>query len=131
MTEFKHLTEQKKIENLKESIPNIVRLKDETKRLMKLVKKGKYHDSNMLDVHSLIKRAKEHVKQLKESEGIDGLEETIPEIRNLQAETKRLMKLVQKSRSKNSNMLDIDSLITLAKDKVEQLTNDEKIPRDT
>ena len=126
MNELTHLAEQEKIETLKEKIPAIGKLQDETIRLMKLVKKGKYQDSDMLDIHSLITLAKEQVERLKENEEIEALEETIPEIGRLQDETKRLMKLITKGGSQASNRLDIKSLIKIAKEKVEQLTNDEK-----
>ena len=131
MNELTHLAEQKKIESLTQTIPEIGRLRDETKKLMKLVKKGKYNDAGVASAHSLIERAKNQVERLKEHEEIESLEETIPDIWKLKDQTSRLMKLVKKSRSQDSNMLDVYSLIALAKEKVEQLTNNEKNLKDT
>ena len=129
MNELADLAKQEKKAKLQEKIPKLGRLQSETKRLRELVKRGNYNDSDIVDVHSLIQLAKEQVEQLKGSEGIEALEETIPEIRKLQDETKRLMKLVKKVRSQDSNMLDIHSLITLAKEKVKHLTNYEENPK--
>ena len=64
MNKLMHLIEQKKKETIEETIPEIIKLQDETKRLMKLVKKDRSLDSNMLDIHSVIKLEKGKVRQL-------------------------------------------------------------------
>ena len=112
MNELTHLAEQEKIETLKEKIPAIGKLQDETIRLMKLVKKGKYQDSDMLDIHSLITLAKEQVERLKENEEIEALEETIPEIGRLQVELK-----LAKERVKQLNIDEAELLVLRLKHK--------------
>lgn len=126
MKELTKINLSDRIEELKETIPELTRLENETKRLMMLVKKGKHQDGSILDIHSLITLAKEQVERLKQTEEIETLSESIPKMVRLQDETKRLMALITKGRPASSNMLDFHSLITLAKEKVEQLTNDEK-----
>ena len=49
------------MENLREKIPEIGSFQDESKRLIKLLKKSNHQDSDLLDVHSLILLAKEQV----------------------------------------------------------------------
>ena len=65
MNELTHLTAQKESDHIEETMPEVERLQDETKRLMRLIKKGNYRDSDMLDIHSLIKLAKAKVEQLR------------------------------------------------------------------
>ena len=124
MNKLMHLIEQKKKETIEETIPEIIRLQDETKRLMKLVKKGKHQDSNMLDIHSLIKLATEQVERLTQDDEIETVDEILPEVVRLEDETKALIKLITKDRSLDSNMLDIHSVIKLEKGKVRQLIDD-------
>lgn len=121
MNEFTHLI-VKKLEILEEKIPGIRRLQNETKSLTKLLKKGKNQKTEIFDIHSLINLAKERVERLKEDEGIEALQKTNPEI-ELQDETKILFNLITKGRFHDSNMLDVHSLIKLAKEKVKQLND--------
>ena len=113
------------MENLREKIPEIGSFQDESKRLIKLVKKSNHQDSDLLDVHSLILLAKERVKRLREEEEKEASDETLSEIFKLQDETKRLMKLIKRGQSQDSASRDINSLIKLAKERIEHLTNDE------
>ena len=95
MNELIGSTGQEKMENLREKIPEIGSFQDESKRLIKSVKKSNHQDSDLLDVHSLILLAKEQVKRLRETEEKDASGETLSEIFKLQDETKRLMKLLK------------------------------------
>ena len=124
MNKLMHLIEQKKKETIEETIPEIIKLQDETKRLMKLVKKDRSLDSNMLDIHSLIKLATEQVERLTQDDEIETVDEILPEVVRLEDETKALIKLITKDRSLDSNMLDIHSLIKIEKEKVRQLIDD-------
>ena len=121
MNELAHLI-VKKLEILEEKIPGIRRLQNETKSLKKLLKKDKNQETDILDIHSLINLAKEQVERLKEYEGIEALQKTIPEI-ELQDEAKILLNLITKGRFHNTNMLDVHSLIKIAKEQVEQLND--------
>ena len=125
MNELMNSTGQRKVESLKEKIPEIGRLQNDSKRLMKLVKKSSYRDSDIVDIHSLILLAKEQVKSLREDEEIEALGETIPEIEKLQDETKRLIKLITRGRSQDPDSPDVYSLIKLARETIEHLTSDE------
>ena len=115
------------MENLREKIPEIGSFQDESKRLIKLVKKSNHQDSDLLDVHSLILLAKERVKRLREEEEKEkeASDETLSEIFKLQDETKRLMKLIKKGQSQDPDSRDINSLIKLARETIEHLTSDE------
>ena len=119
------------MENLREKIPEIGSFQDESKRLIKLVKKSNHQDSDLLDVHSLILLAKEQVKRLREEEEKEKEKEkeasgeTLSEIFKLQDETKRLMKLIKRGQSQDPDSRDINSLIKLARETIEHLTSDE------
>ena len=117
------------MENLREKIPEIGSFQDESKRIVKLVKKSNHQDSDLLDVHSLILLAKERVKRLREEEEKEkekeASDETLSEIFKLQDETKRLMKLIKKGQSQDPDSRDINSLIKLARETIEHLTSDE------
>ena len=113
------------MENLREKIPEIGSFQDESKRLIKLVKKSNHQDSDLLDVHSLILLAKERVKRLREEEEKEASDETLSEIFKLQDETKRLMKLIKKGQSQDPDSRDINSLIKLARETIGHLTSDE------
>ena len=125
MNELIGSTGQEKMENLREKIPEIGSFQDESKRLIKLVKKSNHQDSDLLDVHSLILLAKEQVKRLKEEEEKEASDETLSEIFKLQDETKRLMKLIKSGQSQDPDSRDINSLIKLARETIEHLTSDE------
>ena len=125
MNELIGSTGQEKMENLREKIPEIGSFQDESKRLIKLVKKSNHQDSDLLDVHSLILLAKERVKRLREEEEKEASDETLSEIFKLQDETKRLMKLIKKGQSQDPDSRDINSLIKLARETIEHLTSDE------
>ena len=127
MNELIGSTGQEKMENLREKIPEIGSFQDESKRLIKLVKKSNHQDSDLLDVHSLILFAKERVKRLREEEEKEkeASDETLSEIFKLQDETKRLMKLIKKGQSQDPDSRDINSLIKLARETIEHLTSDE------
>jgi len=125
MNELKGSTGQEKMENLREKIPEIGSFQDESKRLIKLVKKSNHQDSDLLDVHSLILLAKEQVKRLREEEEKEASDETLSEIFKLQDETKRLMKLIKRGQSQDPDSRDINSLIKLARETIEHLTSDE------
>ena len=117
------------MENLREKIPEIGSFQDESKRLIKLVKKSNHQDSDLLDVHSLILLAKERVKRLREEEEKEkekkASDETLSEIFKLQDETKRLMRLIKRGQSQGPDSRDINSLIKLARETIEHLTSDE------
>ena len=125
MNELIGSTGQEKMENLREKIPEIGSFQDESKRLIKLVKKSNHQDSNFLDVHSLILLAKEQVKRLREEEEKEASDETLSEIFKLQDETKRLMKLIKRGQSQDPDSRDINSLIKLARETIEHLRSDE------
>jgi len=125
MNELIGSTGQEKMENLREKIPEIGSFQDESKRLIKLVKKSNHQDSDLLDVHSLILLAKEQVKRLREEEEKEASDETLSEIFKLQDETKRLMKLIKRGQSQDPDSRDINSLIKLARETIEHLTSDE------
>ena len=125
MNELKGSTGQEKMENLREKIPEIGSFQDESKRLIKLVKKSNHQDSDLIDVHSLILLAKEQVKRLREEEEKEASDETLSEIFKLQDETKRLMKLIKRGQSQDPDSRDINSLIKLARETIEHLTSDE------
>ena len=129
MNELIDSTGQEKMKNLREKIQEIGSFQDESKRLIKLVKKSNYQDSDMLDVHSLILLAKEQVKLLREEEEKEKEKEAsgeiLSEIFKLQDETKRLMKLIKRRQSQDPDSRDINSLIKLAKERIEHLTNDD------
>ena len=127
MNELIGSTGQEKMENLREKIPEIGSFQDESKRLIKLVKKSNHQDSDLLDVHSLILLAKERVKRLREEEEKEkeASDETLSEIFKLQDETKRLMKLIKKGQSQDPDSRDINSLIKLARETIGHLTSDE------
>ena len=125
MNELIGSTGQEKMENLREKIPEIGSFQDESKRLIKLVKKSNLQDSDLLDVHSLILLAKEQVKRLREEEEKEASDETLSEIFKLQDETKRLMKLIKRGQSQDPDSRDINSLIKLARETIEHLTSDE------
>ena len=125
MNELIGSTGQEKMENLREKIPEIGSFQDESKRLIKLVKKSNHQDSDLLDVHSLILLAKEQVKRLREEEEKEASGETLSEIFKLQDETKRLMKLIKRGQSQDPDSRDINSLIKLARETIEHLTSDE------
>ena len=111
------------MESSREKIPEIGMLHDKPKRMMELVKKSKYQDLEILDVHHLILLAKEKVERLREDEEIEALDETIPEIEKLQNETKILMKLITRERSQDPDNPDVNSLIKLARETIEHLTS--------
>ena len=125
MNELIGSTGQEKMENLREKIPEIGSFQDESKRLIKLVKKSNHQDSDLIDVHSLILLAKEQVKRLREEEEKEASDETLSEIFKLQHETKRLMKLIKRGQSQDPDSRDINSLIKLARETIEHLTSDE------
>jgi len=125
MNELIGSTGQEKMENLREKIPEIGSFQDESKRLIKLVKKSNHQDSDLIDVHSLILLAKEQVKRLREEEEKEASDETLSEIFKLQDETKRLMKLIKRGQSQDPDSRDINSLIKLARETIEHLTSDE------
>lgn len=125
MNELIGSTGQEKMENLREKIPEIGSFQDESKRIVKLVKKSNHQDSDLLDVHSLILLAKEQVKRLREEEEKEASGETLSEIFKLQDETKRLMKLIKRGQSQDPDSRDINSLIKLARETIEHLTSDE------
>ena len=125
MNELIGSTGQEKMENLREKIPEIGSFQDESKRLIKLVKKSNHQDSDLLDVHSLILLAKEQVKRLREEEEKEASDETLSEIFKLQDETKRLMKLIKRGQSQDPDSRDINSLIKLARETIEHLTSDQ------
>ena len=125
MNELIGSTGQEKMENLREKIPEIGSFQDESKRLIKLVKKSNHQDSDLLDVHSLILLAKKQVKRLREEEEKEASGEIISEIFKLQDETKRLMKLIKRRQSQDPASRDINSLIKLARETIEHLTNDD------
>ena len=125
MNELIDSTGQKKMKNLREKIQEIGSFQDESKRLIKLVKKSNYQDSDMLDVHSLILLAKEQVKRLREEEEKEASGEILSEIFKLQDETKRLMKLIKRRQSQDPDSRDINSLIKLARERIEHLTSDD------
>ena len=125
MNELIGSTGQEKMENLREKIPEIGSFQDESKRLIKSVKKSNHQDSDLLDVHSLILLAKKQVKRLREEEEKEASGEIISEIFKLQDETKRLMKLIKRRQSQDPDSRDINSLIKLAKERIEHLTNDD------
>ena len=125
MNELIGSTGQEKMENLREKIPEIGSFQDESKRLIKSVKKSNHQDSDLLDVHSLILLAKEQVKRLREEEEKEASDETLSEIFKLQDETKRLMKLIKRGQSQDPDSRDINSLIKLARETIEHLTSDE------
>ena len=125
MNELIGSTGQEKMENLREKIPEIGSFQDESKRLIKLVKKTNHQDSDLLDVHSLILLAKKQVKRLREEEEKEASGETLSEIFKLQDETKRLMKLIKRGQSQDPDSRDINSLIKLARETIEHLTSDE------
>jgi hypothetical protein len=127
MNELIDSTRQKKMKNLREKIQEIGSFQDESKRLIKLVKKSNYQDSDMLDVHSLILLAKEQVKRLREEEEKEkeASGEILSEIFKLQDETKRLMKLIKRRQSQDPDSRDINSLIKLARERIEHLTSDD------
>ena len=125
MNELIGSTGQEKMENLREKIPEIGSFQDESKRLIKLVKKSNHQDSDLLDVHSLILLAKEQVKRLREEEEKEASDETLSEIFKLQDETKRLMKLIKRGQSQDPDSREINSLIKLARETIEHLTSDE------
>jgi hypothetical protein len=129
MNELIDSTRQEKMKNLREKIQEIGSFQDESKRLIKLVKKSNYQDSDMLDVHSLILLAKEQVKRLREEEEKEKEKEAsgeiLSEIFKLQDETKRLMKLIKRRQSQDPDSRDINSLIKLARERIEHLTSDD------
>ena len=127
MNELIDSTGQEKMKNLREKIQEIGSFQDESKRLIKLVKKSNYQDSDLLDVHSLILLAKEQVERLREEEEKEkeASGEVISEIFKLQDETKRLMKLIKRGQSQDPDSRDINSLIKLARETIEHLTSDE------
>ena len=125
MNELIDSTGQEKMKNLREKIQEIGSFQDESKRLIKLVKKSNYQDSDMLDVHSLILLAKEQVKRLREEEEKEASGEILSEIFKLQDETKRLMKLIKRRQSQDPDSRDINSLIKLARERIEHLTSDD------
>ena len=124
MNELIDSTGQEKMKNLREKIQEIGSFQDESKRLIKLVKKSNYQDSDMLDVHSLILLAKEQVKRLKEEEEKEASGEILSEIFKLQYETKRLMKLIKRRQSQDPDSRDINSLIKLAREAIENFSSD-------
>jgi hypothetical protein len=126
MNEFIDLSGQEKMENLREKIPETGSFQGETKRLIKLVKKSNYQDSDLLDVHSLILLAKEQVERLREEEEKEASGEALSEIFKLQDETKRLMKLIKRGQLQDPDSRDINSLIKLARETIEHLTSDDK-----
>ena len=121
MNEFIDLSGQDKMENLREKIPETGSFQDESKRLIKLVNKSNYQDSDLLDVHSLILLAKEQVERLREEEEKEASGEALSEIFKLQDETKRLMKLLTKGKLQDPDGRDINSLIKLARETTNQL----------
>ena len=62
--QVKSLRENEEKEASSETIPEILKLQDETKRLMKLITRGRSQDPNSRDVNSLIKLARETIEHL-------------------------------------------------------------------
>jgi hypothetical protein len=57
--------EEKEKDASGETLPEILKLQDETKRLMKLITRGQSRDPDSRDINSLIKLARETINHLK------------------------------------------------------------------
>ena len=66
--QVKRLREEEEKEASGETLSEIFKLQDETKRLMKLIKRGQSQDPDSRDINSLIKLARETIEHLTSDE---------------------------------------------------------------